>query len=117
MCYDFLVSTSLQVSDNGVVSLGGPFYSYTPEELPLNGSMIIAPFWADADVRGTGRVFYRQTTDPSLLDRATSEIRAAFPMDEYFSLTNLLIISWDAIGYYDRGTDKVMIIPLCSTHL
>jgi len=111
MCYDFLVTTSLQVTDNGVVSLGDPFYSYTPEELPLNGSMIILPFWADTDVRGTGQVLYRQTTDPSLLDRATSEIRAAFPMDEYFSvtITSMVIATWDSVGYYYRHTNKVSV--------
>jgi len=99
----------LQVSDNGVVSIGRPFNSFTPEELPLNETMIIAPYWADTDVSGTGRVFYRETTDPSLLDRATSEIRAAFSVNEYFSVTNLLIITWDGVGYYYRSSDKVMI--------
>ena len=76
--------------------------------LPLHDLYkFVAPYWADADNRGTGNIYYRQTTDPIVLARATSEIRAAFPVDEDFEITHLLIATWDAIGYYNRGTDKV----------
>ena len=69
--------------------------------------MIIAPYWADVDTRGTGRVFYRQTSDPSLLARATSEIRTAFPESSNVTIINLLIATWNRVGYYFRNTDKV----------
>ena len=76
--------------------------------MPLNGTdKIIAPYWADVDTRGTGNIYYRQTTDPNLLVRATSEIRTAFPMSQNVIINHLLIVTWDEVGYYDRNTDKV----------
>ena len=52
-------------------------------------------------------MFYRQTRDPNLLARATNEIRAAFPMSQDVIVYNLLIVTWDDVGYYYYGTDKV----------
>ena len=68
----------------------------------------VAPYWADVDIRGTGQVFYRETTDPSLLARASSEIRVLLNMSEDFEITNLFIATWYAVGYYEGGTDKVI---------
>ena len=79
--------------------------------LPLNGTdsteQIIAPYWADVDTSGTGQIFYRQSTDPSLLARATSEIQAAFPASENVTIQSLVIVTWDKVGYYNSNTDKV----------
>ena len=99
-----------QVNDNGVISFGSRYNVRTPLSFPLSGSnKIIAPYWADVDTRGTGDIYYRQTTDPSLLARATSEIRAAFPMSFNNTISNLLIATWDRVGYYNNGTDKVIV--------
>ena len=68
---------------------------------------IIAPYWADLDTTGTGQIFYRQSTDPGLLARVTSQIEAAFPLSKNITITNLFIATWDAVGYYYKGTDKV----------
>ena len=79
--------------------------------LPLNGTdsteQIIAPYWADVDISGTGQIFYRQSTDPSLLARATSEMQAAFPASENVTIQSLVIVTWDKVGYYNSNTDKV----------
>ena len=69
---------------------------------------LIAPYWADVDTRGTGNIYYRQTTDPSILSVVTSEIRAAFPVSN--SITNLFIATWDAVGYFNQETAKVRLI-------
>ena len=99
-----------QVNDNGVISFGSRYNVRTPLSLPLSGTdKIIAPYWADVDTRGTGDIYYRQTTDPSLLARATSEIRAAFPRSLNNTISNLLIATWDRVGYYYRNTDKVIV--------
>ena len=94
------------MNENGVISFGSSFFSFTPLPLPLFGTnKIIAPYWADVDTRGTGNIYYRQTTDASLLARANSEIRAAFP--EARNTSSLLIATWNRVGYYSRHTDKV----------
>ncbi|XP_065894702.1 sushi, nidogen and EGF-like domain-containing protein 1 [Dysidea avara] len=97
-------SSTAYVNSNGVVSLDRSFTSFSPRSLPLNGTdKIIAPYWDDVDTRGIGNIYYRQTTDPSLLARATSEIRVASPMSE--PLSNLFIATWDAVGSFPRGTN------------
>ena len=61
------------------------------------------------DLRGIGQVYYRQTSDAVLLARANNEIQIAFPMSQTVNITNLLIVTWDAVGYYYRHTDKVIL--------
>ena len=97
----------MQINGNGVLSFDRKFTSPNPAYiLPLIGTeKIIAPYWDNVDTRGTGNIYYRQTTDPSLLARTTSEIRAAYAMSQ--ALTNLFIVTWNAVGYYNQQTDKV----------
>jgi len=104
------------VSVNGIISLDHRFDEHTTHPFPLSGTdKIIAPYWADVDTRGTGNVYYHQTTDPSLLARVTSEIRAAFSNPNNLVIDNLLIVTWDRVGYYPRGNDKVLIcISTCN---
>ena len=83
------------------------FNDYTPRAFPLGGNAsIVAPFWADVDTTGIGQILYRQTYNSALLARATDEIRAAFPTSQNVTVTSLLIVTWDAVGYY-HSTDKV----------
>ena len=78
--------------------------------LPLSRISFIAPYWADFDLRGTGEVYYRQTKDPILLARATNEIQTAFSLPHHVVATNLVIATWDAVGYFSRHTDKVRML-------
>ena len=97
-----------QVNDNGVISFYSQYNKYIPVSFPLYGSdRIIAPYWSDVDTRGSGIIYYRQTSDPNLLDRATSEIRQKFSMSENMTVTNLLIATWNNVGYYNQNSDKV----------
>ena len=97
----------IQVNDNGVISFNSRYTVRTPLSLPLSARRIIAPYWADVDIRGTGQIFYRQTTNATQLTRATSEIRAAFPESQSLTIQSLLIATWSGVGYYFRNTDKV----------
>ena len=107
-----------QINDNGVISFNSRYNVRTPLSLPLSGSYrIIAPYWADVDTRGTGRIYYRQTSDPALIAKATSEIRRGFPMSQNVTITNLLIATWDAVGYYYRNSDKVCMYTLISAYI
>jgi len=98
----------MQVNTNGVISLGKKYSTLSPRSLPLTTTdKIIAPYWADVDTRGIRNVYYRQTTDHSLLTRATIEIRRAYPMLQNLTITNTVIATWDSVGYYYQSTDKV----------
>ena len=98
------------MNDNGVISFNSRYNVRTPLSLPLSGTQqIIVPYWADVDTRGTGQILYRQSTDPSLLARASREIQNAFPSSQNISITSLLIATWDEVGYYFQKSDKVLI--------
>ena len=98
---------SMQVNNNGLLSFLRGVSLFTPEPFPLSGNQrVIAPYWADVDTRGTGTVWFRITTNSSLLARARDEI-AAFVNQEDFSPAYLFIATWDHVGYYNRRTDRV----------
>lgn len=96
------------MNNNGLLSFDVPVSQFTPQSFPLgDGRMIVAPYWADVDTRGTGKVWYRETTEAALLTKAKSEIRAAFINQMFFEPTTLFIATWDHVGYYDSNTDLV----------
>ena len=78
-------------------------------------SKFVAPYYADADIRESGEVYFRQTNDPSLLQRANSEIRAAFSLPQNTTMQNLLIVTWFRVGYYSFNEieDNKVHIMLC----
>ena len=97
----------MQVNNNGIISFESSFSQFNPSRFPrFAGNELIAPFWADADTRenGSGTVFYRETTNPALLQRASREIQDGLLVS--FSPSHLFIATWDSIGYFG-GTDRV----------
>ncbi|CAG5121406.1 unnamed protein product [Candidula unifasciata] len=67
---------TIYVNLNGHVSFDTEVPDYRAElEIPLN-LPVIAVLFADVDTRGTGQVFYRATSDASLIQRAAKDIRA-----------------------------------------
>ena len=62
--------------------------------------MIIAPFWADSDIRHRGQVWHRQTTNQTLLSEAMRQVRSAFVSHMDFEPTHLFIATWDHVTYY-----------------
>ena len=98
----------LQVNDNGIISFNRHYNVRTPLPLPLRGTQrIIAPYWANVDTRGTGIVYYRQSNDSALLARASREIKTALSLTYNVEIKNLLIATWNGVGYYFRNSDKV----------
>ena len=80
--------TDIYVNENGTVSFFVPSYSFTPYDFSFSFEQLIAPFWADVDIRdpGSGVVTYGQTT----VDGA-----AAF------------CVNWIDVGYHDVHVDKL----------
>ena len=76
------------------------------------GRSLLAVFWADVDTRGTGDIWYHQSTDPLLFDRANTEIRTAFPYQAPFNTTQMYIFTWDRVGYFDSNIDRVSCLYL-----
>ena len=109
MNYNYTYIVYLKINDNGVISFDFSYRVRTPLPLPLSGSYskIIAPYWADVDTTGIGKIYYRKTSEPILLAKATSEIHKGYPESQNISITNLLITTWNDVGYFRNKTDKV----------
>ena len=72
-----------------------------------SSSAFVYAFSADVDTTGIGQVFYRETTDPSLLLEASFNINDVFPDLAPVSLTSLFIATWFYVGYFDNNVDRV----------
>ena len=69
-----------------------------PKSFPLNDLIpLIAPFWYDVDVR-FGNIFYRQTSNATLLQRARDQLQELFPSSGNFTPTTLFIATWDRVA-------------------
>ena len=104
----------LQVSVNGAIFFDqGTDTSYVSNQnsFPLGGGRkFVAPFWADVDTTNVGDVWYRQSTSQALINKANMQIRLAFPLQIPFTATNLIIATWEKVGYFDGNMDKVTLI-------
>lgn len=81
--------------------------AYTPAEFPLeDGVKMVAPFWTDVDTTAnSGLVYYRQTTDPGLLDTGSSQIKLYFSDMQSFKATWMFIATWWNVTFFG-GNEK-----------
>ncbi|CAG2215769.1 unnamed protein product [Mytilus edulis] len=80
--------------------------TYTPSPFPLESKRrLIAPYWADIDTRNGGIVWYRETTNITLLQKASDEIQAIFAEHYNFHAAWMFIATWDNVAFY--GADDI----------
>eukprot|EP00063_Salmo_salar_P017752 XP_013992587.1 PREDICTED: alpha-tectorin-like [Salmo salar] len=92
---------SIYVNNNGVISFEVQVSQFTPEAFPLGDSRsFIAPLWADVHNGIRGDVYYRESTDPELLERATQDIRKYFKNMPTFTATWIFITTWHQVTFY-----------------
>lgn len=77
-CFYGTSESSFYINNNGNVSFGGPYSSFTSTGFPIADFPMLAPFWADVDTRGggLGAVWYKMTA-------------------------NRVVVIWDYVGYYN----------------
>ena len=73
----------------------------------------IAPFLDDVDIRRFGRVFYRETSNATLLQRARDQLQELFPSSGNFTPTTLFIATWDRVAQYGGGPQVCSYICNC----
>lgn len=95
---------------DGFITLGGyypsDFPAFVPRVLKTTQVPIVAPYFADADPSKSGKIYFRVTSDPSLLERAAKDVEYVFSHDK-FSPEQLLIATWEDVGYYHKHDDRV----------
>ena len=103
-----------QENANGIISFRRPFTNFTPLRFPLNNSIpLIAPFWNFVNNRIFGNIFYRQTSNVTLLQRARDQLRELFPSSGNFTPTTLFIATWDRVAPYQGRSE----VSACTTIL
>ena len=105
------------MNTNGIISFQCQFTESSPRRFPLNNLLpLIAPFWDDVDIRRFGNIFYRQTNDTTLFQRAHDLLQELFPSSGNFTPTTLFIATWDRVAQFGGGsevsTTYVMLILL-----
>lgn len=99
--------TQFYVHSDGVIGIENVPSSEGPYTFPLLGSNLIAPFWAGADTTtySNPAVFYRETTDSTLIQKVEGLIVSSYNVK--FAPSALFIATWDSIGYQAQHTDKL----------
>ena len=68
---------------------------------PLSANIsLIAPFWGDVDITRFGNIFYRETSNTTLLQRAQDQLQGLFPSSGNFTPTTLFIATWDRVAEF-----------------
>lgn len=78
------IYTTLFINNNGNVSFGNDFCTFTPFAFPSATAVLVAPFFADVDTRNTasGVVWMK-------------------------SEANRFTVTWDSVGYFGNHADKL----------
>ena len=96
ICNNFICCPHLQVNTNGVLSFNERFRQPFPMQFPSPNSITkISPYWENFDTSRSGRIYYRNTTDITLLRRAQFSLRDIFPSARDFFPSYLFIATWD----------------------
>ncbi|MCA9607012.1 MAG: hypothetical protein KC619_15505 [Myxococcales bacterium] len=106
--------TSMYVNTNGNVTFSGELPQYTPDAFPVADQPMIAPFWADVDIR----------FDPT--DCEENDGGGGYAGDCHSPSANgvwwavdaagrRVVVTWDQVGYFDCRRDKRMSFQLVLT--
>lgn len=84
-----------------MISFNVQVSQFTPEAFPLSDSRsFIAPLWADVHNGIRGDVYYRESTEPEILERATQDVRKYFKSMPSFTATWAFISTWHQVTFY-----------------
>jgi gliding motility-associated-like protein len=83
-CLNSTTQNTVYINNNGNISFGSPYGTFSAFPFPDPTYKMIAPFWADVDTRNpaSGLVYYKITP-------------------------TYMIVQWDNVGYYSQYVDKL----------
>ncbi|XP_041342888.1 sushi, nidogen and EGF-like domain-containing protein 1 isoform X7 [Pyrgilauda ruficollis] len=93
--------TGLYVNNNGIISFLKEVSQFTPVAFPISKDRrVVAAFWADVDNRRAGEIYYRESTEQPILDRASRDIAQYFPEFPGFSAQWVFIATWYRVTFF-----------------
>ena len=99
---ELLFFSDSQIGSNGIVAFEQRFTG-SPRVFPFPDLSLIAPFWDVVDIERFGDVFYRITSNVTLLQRAHVQLQELFPSSGNFTPTILFIATWDRVAQFGGG--------------
>lgn len=88
-CFYGVHYTSVYINNNGNLSFGAGFSTFTSTGFPVNNFPMIAPFWGDVDTRN-----------------AASGVATYQILDTDSDTTgDTLVVTWNGVGYYNAQAD------------
>ncbi len=101
----------MQVGTNGIISFSNPWFFWYPETFPTTSfntreAFVVAPFWADHDIRVEGTVSYKTYSfgdgdSNIMLEYVSSFIRSN--RNESFTGQWMLVANWTDVHPYPHG--------------
>ncbi|KFV75593.1 Sushi, nidogen and EGF-like domain-containing protein 1, partial [Struthio camelus australis] len=89
------------VNNNGIISFLKEVSQFTPVAFPISKDRrVVAAFWADVDNRRAGDVYYRESKDQAILERATKDIAQYFPEFPEFVAQWVFIATWYRVTFF-----------------
>ena len=91
--------TSVYVNTNGNITFSGSLRQYTPDSFPVADRPMIAPYWADVDIRGpscSGSSGSGACEDPT-----TNGVW-------WYLEPGLMVVTWHDVGYFSCSDEKKM---------
>ncbi|MEO0321830.1 MAG: nidogen-like domain-containing protein [Myxococcota bacterium] len=105
--------TQVYVNTNGNLTFGGPLRTFTPDPFPIASQPMIAPYWADVDIR-----------QPPGTTECTTGLSSVCPADAEDGNTvwwtlepGRMVVTWDEVGYFSCRNDLRMNFQLLLTAL
>ena len=102
-------SSFVQVNTNGILSFRFPFSSSFVRTFPFLSVPLIAPYWENFDLRTGGNLFYRQTSNTTLLQTVQDLLQESLPSARSFFPTSLFIATWDRVPGRFQGFGLVCV--------
>ncbi len=104
---------SIYVNTNGNITMSGPVSQYTPAPFPVSTNPMIAPFWADVDIRNA---------DGSCTEAMGTTCTNCSPCQPFAANgvwwafePGRAVFTWDEVGYYTCHDDRRMSFQLVLT--
>ncbi len=105
--------TSVFVNTNGNITFNGALSVYTPDPFPVASQPMIAPYWADVDIRpgdGSCGGIGPGVSPGNLMCRNPRSNGVWWHLDP-----GRMIVTWDRVGYFGCHTDRLMSFQLVLT--
>ncbi|XP_012564072.2 protein mesh [Hydra vulgaris] len=94
------------LSTNGIITFGAPNREYVPRPFPSPIIQSVATYWTDSDPSKGGNIFYKETTNKTILQKISEEIKYRLVSYSQFNAEWALIVTFERVKPYACGCNS-----------